>query len=51
MTRLGDAALRLVDRFLDFTFGTDVPAHWRDDPELDACVSRHPAGKRIPPGN
>lgn len=43
--------LAALDRVIDFTLGTPVPARWIDDAELDACVSRHPAGKRIPPGN
>lgn len=45
------ALLRLVDRLTDFARGTDVPAHWDDSPELDAAVSRHPAGKGLRPGD
>lgn len=48
--RLRDRLLRLVDSFLDFALGTDVPATWRDDPEIDAAVARHPAGKGLRPG-
>lgn len=43
--------LAAIDRFIDFTLGTPIPARWVDEPELDAAVARHPAGKRIPPGN
>lgn len=39
-----------LDRALDFALRTEVPARWVDDYELDAAVSRHPAGKQIKPG-
>jgi len=38
---------RLLRR-LGQALGWPGPARWRDDPELDAAVARHPAGKRIP---
>lgn len=50
IARLRERLLRAVDTFLDFALSTDVPATWRDDPELDAAVARHPAGKGLRPG-
>lgn len=43
--------LAALDRAIDFALSAPGPARWVDNPELDAAVARHPAGKRIPPGN
>lgn len=43
--------LTWLDRAIDFVLGTPVPARWVDDPELDAAVTRHPAGKGLRPGD
>lgn len=40
-----------LDRAIDFALGNPPPARWVDDPELDAAVARHPAGKRLMPGD
>lgn len=42
--------LAALDRAIDFALRTPVPARWVDDPELDAAVARHPAGKGLRPG-
>lgn len=42
---------RLLARLGDALLGTPIPRRWEDDPELDAAVSRHPAGKRLRPGD
>lgn len=42
--------LAALDRALDSVLNAPGPARWTDNPDLDACVSRHPAGKQLRPG-